>query len=255
MKGFIFPIKEMNSRRLHNLAGTLAMNHAEALGIVMLLWHETRVQGLEAATAQEIASLMPLHAGRLNHKASDIVAGLIEVGYLAPSDDGSQLTIIDNAGLKERTAKVVAQCKNAARARIAKATKPVRQTKPRTQALAAVPQPTPTLEANRATWDAYAAAYAQKMNHPPVRNAKANSLIKQFVQRLGAQDAPHVISFFVQHPNPKYMGRLYQLDMAVGDAESLHTQWLNGQALTQSDVRRFDEQRAIDLDRQRILNS
>jgi len=254
MKGFVFPLAELGSGRLARLCDFLGLKHAEGVGFLMLFWLESRKRGIEEGSAVEISKCAPILGNR-----GDGLAGLLDAGYVHKrpgNEDEAVYVIVDNVGHNAKTSRVVAQCKKAAQARLNKQAKrpkaapAVSVAKPS----ALTPIPSAFQDANRETWAAYAECYRRKMGQPPIRNAKTNSLIKQFVQRLGAQDAPQVIAFFVNHPNPYYMGRLYQLEMAVKDAESLHTQWANNTPITQGDVGHFDAQLALERDRQRVLN-
>lgn len=262
MKGFVFPLAELGSGRLTRLCDFLNVKRAEGVGFLMLFWLESRKRGIEEGDALEVASCAPLLGGHDNTGVDGFI-GLLDAGYVQEkriSDDETIYVIVDNVGHNAKAARVQAQCKKAAQARLDKAAKPAKAAKkalhpvPTAAPAPLVPVATASQEANRETWAAYAECYQRKMGQPPIRNAKTNSLIKQFVQRLGAQDAPHVIAFFVNHPNPYYMGRLYQLEMAVKDAESLHTQWANNTPITQGDVGHFDTQLSLERDRQRVLN-
>lgn len=77
-----------------------------------------------------------------------------------------------------------------------------------------------------AAWDAYRGAYSRRYGLDPVRNAKVNGLLSQLVDRLGAEEAPAVIGFYVESNHPYYVNAGHVLDPAVRDAEKLRTQWL-----------------------------
>ncbi|RYF52459.1 MAG: hypothetical protein EOO38_00170 [Cytophagaceae bacterium] len=97
------------------------------------------------------------------------------------------------------------------------------------------------LLATRSAWTAYSKSYQREFGAVPVRNAKVNALIKQFCKRLPLADAPQVLGFFVGHGNSYYAQRMYPLDLAVKDAESLHTQWLTGRTVTRASMERFEQ--------------
>lgn len=84
----------------------------------------------------------------------------------------------------------------------------------------------------RSTWAAYAAAYAARYGPDPVRNVKINSLVKQVVQRLGAEEAPLVAAFFVSHANAYYVRKSHDLGSLVADAEKLRMEWASGRMVT-----------------------
>jgi len=97
------------------------------------------------------------------------------------------------------------------------------------------PKKLSTLQAAcHATWEAYLAAYTARYGAAPVRNARINSQIQQFVQRLGRDAAPAVAAFFVQHNGISYARGAHTVGMMLIDAEKLHTEWATGKALPQA---------------------
>lgn len=95
-------------------------------------------------------------------------------------------------------------------------------------------------ESNRAVWNAYRMAYLRRYQVEPVRNAKANANVADFVKRVGAEDAPAIIGFYVTHNDGFYVRSMHSFGHALRDAEALRTQWLKGKAITQNDVRKFE---------------
>ena len=95
-------------------------------------------------------------------------------------------------------------------------------------------------EINRPTWEAYSKAYEFRYKSAPLRNHKQNSLIKQFVKRVGVEDAPHVIAFYLQHKMRLYIASGHALDLAVRDAEKIYTEWRNGRQVTETSARQQD---------------
>jgi hypothetical protein len=100
----------------------------------------------------------------------------------------------------------------------------------------------PNTEGNRKAWDAYFFAYLDRYGIEPIKNKPANYCIADFVKRVGEQDAPAILSFYVQHNDSFYLKATHQLNLALRDAESLRTQWMKGKAITMSDVRKFEKQ-------------
>lgn len=94
---------------------------------------------------------------------------------------------------------------------------------------------------NREAWESFRDAYAKRYGIEPLRNAKVNSCIARFVERIGA-DSPAVLNFFVQHNDGLYLKTSHSIDLALRDAESLHTQWRRGRPVTMSDVRNFEKE-------------
>lgn len=93
----------------------------------------------------------------------------------------------------------------------------------------------------RETWKQYSNAYFNRYGTEPVRNAKVNGQVKQFVQRLGYTESPLVAAFFLTHNNSYYAGRLHSVDCLLADAEKLRTEWATGYAMTQTKARQIDK--------------
>lgn len=92
----------------------------------------------------------------------------------------------------------------------------------------------------KATWLAYSNAYFDRYKTEPVRNAKINSQIKQFVQRIGGEESPYVAANYLKDNNSYYVQRLHSVDSLLADAEKLRTQWATGKNITQSRAKQFD---------------
>jgi hypothetical protein len=92
----------------------------------------------------------------------------------------------------------------------------------------------------KSTWKAYSDAYFDRYGTEPVRNAKVNSQVKSFVQRLGFLESPYVASFFVGHNNAYYAGRMHSIDCLLADAEKLRTEWATGNAMTHTKAKQID---------------
>jgi uncharacterized protein YdaU (DUF1376 family) len=101
----------------------------------------------------------------------------------------------------------------------------------------AVVDPAPGAE----TWAAYSKAYFARYHTDPVRNAKTNRLIANVVERLGANDAPHVAAFYVASSRGLYVSATHAVDLLVRDCEALRTQWANGTATTETEARQVDK--------------
>jgi len=85
-------------------------------------------------------------------------------------------------------------------------------------------------------WEGYRSAYQRRYGVEPLRNAKVNGQLSQLVDRLGAEDAPAIVEFYVRSDHAFYVNAGHVLDPAVRDAEKLRTQWLtslrNGKAVS-----------------------
>lgn len=89
----------------------------------------------------------------------------------------------------------------------------------------------PCAALRRKTWMSYSDAYFARYQTEPVRDAKANTHIKQIVASLG-EEAPEVAAFFVRIQDAYYLRRSHQLDMLVSNAPSIRTQWATGRQMT-----------------------
>jgi len=83
--------------------------------------------------------------------------------------------------------------------------------------------PAPSAEA----WASYADAYELRYGIAPVRNAKVNGQMANFITRVGAE-APQIAAFFVGLEDGYYTREMHALDALVKDAEKLRTRWATG---------------------------
>lgn len=89
-------------------------------------------------------------------------------------------------------------------------------------------------------WERFTLAYQERYGVPPVRNKLNNSLMKQLVERLG-KEAPAVACFYVRSVNDQYIVRnTHALGLLIKGAESYHTQWATGRAITSGSARQQD---------------
>lgn len=101
------------------------------------------------------------------------------------------------------------------------------------------PQPTTLSKPdprNRATWEAYSAAYANRYGVAPVQNASVNSCIANIVKRLG-DESPLVAAYFLSHNDQFYVKKRHSAKQLLADAESLRTQWKTGTKATALEAR------------------
>lgn len=95
--------------------------------------------------------------------------------------------------------------------------------------------------AARSTWNAYAAAYAQRYGSAPLRNAKSNAAIKSFIQQVGYTDAPAVATFYVTSVNEQYIvKRMHDATLLSQQAQAWYTQWKTGRTITNQQARQLD---------------
>lgn len=96
----------------------------------------------------------------------------------------------------------------------------------------------------KATWERYSAAYFLRYGTEPVRNAKVNGQMKQLVERLGAEDSPHVAEHYVRSNAAWYVQRGHGVDCLLKDAEKLRTEWATGRSMTATRARQIDQTEA-----------
>lgn len=90
-------------------------------------------------------------------------------------------------------------------------------------------------------WEAYCEGYLIRYGVPAVRNAKANSLCAQLVDRLGAEEAPEVARYYVEKCGALFYVRSgHALEALVKDAEKLRTEWATGREITEERARQSD---------------
>lgn len=92
----------------------------------------------------------------------------------------------------------------------------------------------------KATWEAYALAYQKRYMVAPVRNAMTNRACVQLVDRLGAEEAPMVVSHYVWHADFLYVKAGHPLHLCVRDAEKLRTEWKTGNKVTTATARQLE---------------
>lgn len=97
----------------------------------------------------------------------------------------------------------------------------------------------PNQDLNLKIWDAYHQAMMDRYKHAPIRNAKVNRNISDLGKRLGA-DAIEVVRFYVSHNDSFYLKKAHDIGLCLKDAEALHTQWSRGVAITNKEVRQFE---------------
>lgn len=248
------PTDEPAKARFAQFCEGASLGRNEALGVLVQFWAETRRLGLEAAPMPHLQMLLPLAPAR----AGLVMEAMRQAGYVeGGAADDDRMHVVDNSGLTRRLAKRRADGSVAGLKRGKAAKRPRKPAaaaaEPRALVPARAPDKTPLELACRATWEAYEMAYRSRTGQSPIRNAKVNALVKQLVQRLGHDDAPRVITFYVQHPNRSYVERLWPLEMAVRDAEPLRTQWANGRFVTREQVSQYEATQAYEMQRQRIL--
>jgi len=92
------------------------------------------------------------------------------------------------------------------------------------------------------TWEAYAAEYSARYGAPPERNASVNGKLAQFINRVGAENAPAIAEFFVTLNERWYIQRMHQVGDLLSNAEKIATQWRTGRVSTQQAAQEQERQ-------------
>lgn len=79
-----------------------------------------------------------------------------------------------------------------------------------------------------AVFAAYSLAYQSRYGVAPVRNQQTNSMLCKLVDKLGAEAARAVASYYLTHNQPFYVAKRHPVNLLLADAEGLHTQWATG---------------------------
>jgi hypothetical protein len=98
--------------------------------------------------------------------------------------------------------------------------------------------------ANRATWEAYRDAYRSRYGVEPLRNAKVNGQIAQFVRTVGAQDAPKLAAFYLAHNGGFFVQRRHDFGLLLQSAQQIRTDWLRGEQMTATAARQAEKTQA-----------
>ncbi len=114
----------------------------------------------------------------------------------------------------------------------------------KTEVTKAEPQETDLQAACKETWKSYSDAYFIRYTTEPVRNATVNAQVKQFVQRIGIRESPHVAAFFVQNNSQFYVQRGHTFGNLLADAEKMRTEWATGKTMTGTRARQIDQSQA-----------
>lgn len=99
----------------------------------------------------------------------------------------------------------------------------------------------PTRSAGSEIWDAYKEAYQARYGVEPVRNATTNTQCASLAKRLGGA-ACEVVRFYLSHNDGYFLRQQHPIGLCLSQAESLHTQWQRGVAVTGGQVRQFENQ-------------
>jgi len=99
-------------------------------------------------------------------------------------------------------------------------------------------------EACKETWKFYTDAFFNRYGTEPVRNAKVNGQVKQFVKRIGYSESPLVAASFVSNNTQYYVSRGHSVDCLLADAEKIRTEWATGNVMTNTRANQIDKSQA-----------
>ncbi|WP_030132141.1 helix-turn-helix domain-containing protein [Pseudomonas sp. QTF5] len=80
-------------------------------------------------------------------------------------------------------------------------------------------------EACRGIWTSYAAAYFERYQTEPVRNATVNTQINNLLKRLGADEARSVAAYYVSIQDAYLIRSCHDIGSLLAKAEAYRTQW------------------------------
>lgn len=88
-----------------------------------------------------------------------------------------------------------------------------------------------------ATWDAYSEAYRCRYGKIPERSKKINTILCCLVDEIGAENAPPVAAFYLTHNGRFYVEKMHPVNLLLGDAQKLCTEWSTGKKMTGLEVK------------------
>ena len=94
------------------------------------------------------------------------------------------------------------------------------------------------------TWKSYSDAYYGRYGAEPIRNATVSGQLSRFVDRVGADAAPHVAAFYVRHNDRFYVSKKHPVGLLLSNAEGLHTEWVTGRAITSRAAAQIEDRQA-----------
>jgi len=90
------------------------------------------------------------------------------------------------------------------------------------------------------TWKAYSTAYRDRYGVLPIRNAKVNGILANFIKRVPIDEAPDIAAFYLSSANGYYVGRGHCVDCLLSDAEKLRMEWATNHRMTQREAKQLD---------------
>lgn len=102
-------------------------------------------------------------------------------------------------------------------------------------------EPNPATEA----WAAYSREYFSRYHTEPVRNAKINAQLRQFVKRVPQNEAALIAAYYLHHENYFYVQKGHSIGLLLADAEKLRTEWATNTKITSGTARQRDRTQTI----------
>lgn len=87
------------------------------------------------------------------------------------------------------------------------------------------------------TWNAYSKAYLNRYRVSPLRGAKVNTLLGQFVELVGKDDAPLIAEYYVCLNDKWFQTKAHDVATMLQNAQAIRTQWATGTNKTSIDYR------------------
>lgn len=94
---------------------------------------------------------------------------------------------------------------------------------------------------NRPTRQAYIDAYRRRYSVEPTMDKRANAMLAQFVDVVGAEDGPGIAAFYLENPRGLYVAAKHDVTLLLRDARGLRTEWLTGRQVTETEARQADK--------------
>jgi hypothetical protein len=91
------------------------------------------------------------------------------------------------------------------------------------------------------TWKAYSEWYERRYSVAPARNAKVNAQLKQFCERVGYEDAPKIIIFYLLQNDYWYVKQMHTIGVALSEAEKLVAGYRRGSLTTKREADYIDK--------------
>lgn len=91
------------------------------------------------------------------------------------------------------------------------------------------------------TWRAYCEAYQLRYNVEPLRNAKVNAQLKQFCERVGYEEGPELMRFYLGINDFWYVKQMHTVGIALADAEKIVAAYRRGSVVTKREAEYIDK--------------